>query len=87
MSTARAKDIACQEVVDLLTGFLEGALDPETGARIEQHLVLCPDCTEYLRQFRLTIAATGRLSETALPDRVVDELLQVFRRWRDGRRS
>ncbi len=87
MSTAGAKDLACQEVVELLTDFLEGALDRETGAQIEQHLVLCPDCTEYLRQFRLTIGATGRISETALPDHVEAELLQTFRRWRRGQRS
>jgi len=84
MSTARPKDVACEEVVELLTDFLEGALDRETGAQVEQHLVLCPDCTHYLRQFRLVISATGRLSEAALPERVENELLQAFRRWRHG---
>ena len=87
MSADRPKDVACQEVVELLTDFLDGALDRETAAQVEQHLALCPDCTEYLRQFRLMITATGRLSETALPDHVEDELLQVFRRWRDGQRD
>jgi len=84
MSTARPTDIACQEVVELLTDFLEGALDRKTRTRLEQHLVLCPGCTEYLRQFRLTIGATGRLSEADLPERVKEELLHVFRHWREG---
>jgi anti-sigma factor RsiW len=87
MSSARPGDVTCQELVELLTDFLEGALGRETAAQVEHHFGLCPDCTEYLRQFRLMIAATGRLSETGLPDRVEDELLQAFRRWRRGQRS
>lgn len=87
MSTARPNDVACKEVVELLTDFLESALDGETRVLIERHLGLCADCTEYLRQFRLMITATGCLSETALPERVEDELLQAFRRWRHGPRS
>jgi len=84
MSAARPTDIACQEVVELLTDFLEGALDRKTRTRLEQHLVLCPGCTEYLRQLRLTIGATRRLSEAELPEHVRTALLDVFRHWREG---
>jgi len=84
MSAARPEDIACREVVELLTDFLEGALDRKTRTRVEQHLVLCPGCTEYLRQFRLTIATTRRLAKTDLPDRVKEDLLDAFRHWRQG---
>ena len=84
MSAARPTDIACQEVADLLTDFLEGALDRRTRTQLEQHLVLCPGCTEYLRQLRLTIRATRRLSEAEIPEQVKQQLLDVFRHWHQG---
>ena len=45
MSAARPQDLACRELVELLTEFLEGALDEGTRTQVEQHLVLCPGCT------------------------------------------
>jgi predicted anti-sigma-YlaC factor YlaD len=56
-----ADDIACQEVVELVTDYLEGALSPEDAARFEQHLSLCEGCEAYLDQMRVTIAMVGRI--------------------------
>lgn len=84
MSAARPQDLACRELVELLTEFLEGALDERTRTQVEQHLVLCPGCTEYLRQFRATIGATRKLAEEDLPERVKENLLDAFRHWRHG---
>lgn len=84
MSTARRQDIACRELVEILTEFLEGALDEQPRTWVEQHLVLCPGCREYLRQFRATIGATRKLAEEDLPPRVRENLLNAFRHWRRG---
>jgi anti-sigma factor RsiW len=84
MSVARPKDIACREVVQILTEFLEGALEEGERTRVEQHLVLCPGCSEYLRQIRATIQATRKLSERDIPERVKENLLDAFRHWRHG---
>ena len=84
MSVARPQEIVCRELVELLTDFLEGALDEPTRTRIEQHLVWCPGCSEYLRQFRATIGATRKLAEEDLPERVKENLLDAFRHWRHG---
>jgi anti-sigma factor RsiW len=84
MSVARPTDIACREVVGILTDFLEGALDEQERTRVEQHLVLCPGCSEYLRQFRATIGTTRKLSEGDIPDQVKENLLDAFRHWRHG---
>ena len=81
MSAARPQDLACRNLVELLTEFLEGALDERTRSQVEQHLVLCHGCTEYLRQFRATIGATRRLSEQDLPEKVKETLLDAFRHW------
>ena len=40
--------IPCNLVVELLTDYLDGALDPVTAERVESHLVQCPPCVTYL---------------------------------------
>lgn len=50
-------ELACREIVDLVTGYLDGVLAPDWRARFEEHLSECDGCSEYLRQIRLTIAA------------------------------
>ena len=66
------EQLSCQELVELVTDYLEGALSPEHTARFEDHISRCSACTIYLEQIRQTIALTGRLT--------VDELLatQLF---------
>ena len=51
----RRRDLACRQVVTLLTDYLEGALDARQQRRLERHLAACPHCTEFLRQLRATI--------------------------------
>jgi anti-sigma factor RsiW len=78
-------DLACRHVVELITDYLEGALDPATAAAVEQHLRDCPGCQEYLAQMRTTIAATGHVPAESLSERVKAELLATFRGRRLGR--
>lgn len=77
------RDIACQELVELVTEYLEGALPPDEVAAVEQHLADCDPCLRYLGQLRATVAALGvlpaeRVSET-LPEHAIDTLLEAFR--------
>ncbi|HZA11329.1 zf-HC2 domain-containing protein, partial [Mycobacterium sp.] len=50
--SARAMD--CNELVELVTAYLEGALDEDTRARFHAHLHACDGCENYLQQFRVT---------------------------------
>ena len=75
------RPLACQEVVELLTDHLEGALAPRTAALVERHLAGCPECTTFLEQLRAAIALAGGLSATDVvdvPDEVVDALADAF---------
>jgi len=75
-------DLMCQEVVELVTDYLAGALAAETMVRFEKHLLTCPPCTTYLEQMKTTLELAGGLSGPApAPDDVERELLQLFRRW------
>ena len=57
---SRSRGLVCQQVVELVTDYLEGALSPAEHRRFEAHLAGCPHCTEYLAQMRETIRLAGR---------------------------
>jgi anti-sigma factor RsiW len=80
----RRRDIVCQQAVELVTDYLEGALSRRDRNRFEAHLSGCPHCTEYLAQMRMTIAAAGRIEPDALEPEVRDELVALYRRWQAG---
>ncbi|HXV94495.1 MAG TPA: zf-HC2 domain-containing protein [Pseudonocardia sp.] len=73
------RDVACRELVELVTEYLDGALPPEETAAVEAHLALCEGCARYLEQMRATIAAVGTVQVETLPDDAVDALLAAFR--------
>jgi anti-sigma factor RsiW len=76
------RELACQDIVELVTAYLERALSPADRERFEEHLVFCDGCGTYLEQMRATIAATGRLEPPALPAGLEEKLLEAFRGWR-----
>jgi anti-sigma factor RsiW len=75
------RELACIDVVDLVTAYLEDALAPQDRERFEEHLVFCDGCSTYLEQMRATIAAAGRLDVEALPAELEERLLAAFRDW------
>ena len=78
------EQLSCQELVELVTDYVEGALPEETRARFEAHVGLCDGCRVYLEQMRQTIQATGKLTEAAIDPTARDELLKVFRDWKSS---
>ncbi len=76
--------MSCPELVELVTGYLAGALPPAESARFEAHLMGCDGCARYLEQMRLTIAAAGHLTEETIEPAARDNLLQLFRDWKAG---
>ncbi|MFN8162064.1 MAG: anti-sigma factor [Solirubrobacterales bacterium] len=77
-------DITCRELVELVTDYVEGALGPADRKRFEDHLEICEACVDYVEQIRMTIAASGEVSEGTLDSQLRDELLGVFRDWKRG---
>ena len=71
--------ISCQEVVEVVTDYLEGKLSPEDVAILEAHLELCDGCRWYLDQMRITITAVGRIEEEEVPGELRDTVLAAFR--------
>ena len=74
--------ISCQEVVELVTGYLDGALEVEDTTLFEQHLNFCEGCVWYVDQIRTTVVAAGNLREEDVPPETREALLTAFRDWR-----
>ena len=76
-------EIACRELVEFVTEYLEGTLAGDDRRRLERHLEDCAYCVEYIEQVRQTIEALGALSREAVALETRRELLEAFGRWRD----
>jgi len=77
-----AEHVSCQEVVELVTDYLDRALSGEQASLFEQHVNFCDGCDFYLEQMRSTIASVGRITERDVPLETRDKLLAAFRDWR-----
>jgi anti-sigma factor RsiW len=79
-------ELSCQEIVELVTDYIEDAMPAGERRRFEHHLSYCPGCVTYVEQIRATIRATGAIprKETLSPA-LREGLIAQFRLWqRDG---
>jgi len=63
-----ADEVTCQQFVELITDYFEGALAQRTLSQVEEHLVMCDWCVTYAEQMKATIAALHELRRPASPD-------------------
>ena len=82
MSESTLPEMPCQELVEVVTDYLEGRLSPADRARFEAHIADCEYCETYLEQMRQTIRTLGRIPEESLSDDARETLLEAFRSWR-----
>ena len=83
MILRKREPLACREMVELITDYLEGALPRSQRRRFDAHLAGCEHCTEYLAQMRATIRLTGRLRADDLTPEMTREFAEIYRRWKD----
>ena len=81
MTTIDTEALGCQELVELVTDYLEGALEPADLRRFESHIAGCGNCTRYLDQLRITITLTGTITTDDLSPEAEGALLEAFRGW------
>jgi anti-sigma factor RsiW len=74
--------LSCQEVVELVTDFLDGALPAEDAALFEQHLNFCEGCVWYVDQIKTTVETLGEVREERITPEAKDRLMTAFRHWR-----
>jgi anti-sigma factor RsiW len=76
--------VNCDEFVELVTAYLDGALAPADEQRFVVHLAECDGCDRYLEQIRTTVGALNGLPTQRLAPEARDRLLAAFRDWPAG---
>ena len=71
----------CNELVELVTAYLDESLDLDSRSRFDMHLLECDGCANYLQQFRVTVATVGRIRGDDLDAAYRSRLLSAFRDW------
>ena len=74
------EDLSCQELVELVTDYFDGALPPAQRARFDAHVAECDACATYLEQMRTTLVLT-RASASLHERPEVSGLLEAVRAW------
>jgi len=74
-------EMACHELVELVTTYLEGALPPEERDRFEAHRQGCSGCQAHVSQVRLVVSTLGQLQPSAGEDLSAEQgrILELFR--------
>jgi anti-sigma factor RsiW len=71
--------LACQELVEIITDYLEGTLSERDRTRFDWHILTCAPCREYLEEMRTTLRLAGRLTVESISPGARDQLLRAFR--------
>jgi anti-sigma factor RsiW len=81
--TDELPELPCQDLVEVVTAYLDGALGDVDRRRFEEHLGICEECVAYVAQVREAIAATGRAGAQAdaLPAELREGIRSAFRDW------
>jgi anti-sigma factor (TIGR02949 family) len=76
-------EFSCQEMIEVVTNYLDDALPTDDRQRFERHLSYCAGCSTYLDQMRETIKQAGMVPrEESLPPALREEILAQFRAWK-----
>jgi len=70
--------VRCDRLVELVTDYLEGALDEATAAQFDAHLAQCPGCDAYVDQMRQTAHQLSHVSLDGLSAATRARLLEAF---------
>ena len=81
------RDLECREAVELVTDYLEGALSWRQRRRFETHIRACPNCSAYLEQIQAVVELSGSVDPDDLSPAARDDLIELYRRWREDPRG
>jgi anti-sigma factor RsiW len=76
----------CEELVELVTRYLEGELPADEMRRFEEHIERCVWCGRYVEQMKTTISVVGHLDAESISPEARNTLLREFRDWTAGAR-
>ncbi|OGC00482.1 MAG: hypothetical protein A3G35_09110 [candidate division NC10 bacterium RIFCSPLOWO2_12_FULL_66_18] len=71
--------ITCREMVDLLSDYVDGHLEPTLARQLEAHLRGCTECTAFLRTFKETLALAKEAACEEMPEELKVRLRDFLR--------
>ena len=78
-------EFSCQEMIEVVTNYLDDALPPDERQQFERHLSYCAGCGTYVDQMRETIRQTSMVPrEESLPPALREEIVAQFQNWKQG---
>ena len=74
-------EMTCDELVTLVTTYLDGAMPPRERERFETHHQACSACQAHVSQMRFAVSALGQLQPSADDDLAAEQapILDLFR--------
>ena len=72
-------EMACDELVGLVTEYLEGTISAADRVRFERHIVECVWCERYVEQTRAVVAALGEQGGEPVDPDALERALIAFR--------
>jgi anti-sigma factor RsiW len=64
----------CDDVIQLLTDYVDGELETESQTELDRHFKVCPPCVNFLETFKVTIELTGTFRCEDIPEAVSQKL-------------
>lgn len=64
----------CDEVIQLLTDYIDGELEPGSQGELDRHFKGCCSCQKFLETFKTTVRLTGTFRCEDIPPDVSEEL-------------
>ncbi len=77
----RRRPLTCQEVVELVSDYLEDTLPTSQRARFEHHLQRCDPCVGYADQIRTTVALMRSSAPDTVDPSTTEHLIALYRTW------
>lgn len=69
----------CQDCIDLLADYVDGALPAHLREKLEAHFGGCQPCEDFLSTYRATTSVCRRVLARAMPDSVATKLHAFLR--------
>ena len=74
--------MTCRQVEEFIIDYLEDELPKRQRTVFELHLMLCPECRDYLAAYRVTMELAKHVDTSEpspLADRMPDDLIRAIR--------
>lgn len=73
------QEIICHQFVELVTEYLDEALPAGQVELVEEHLVMCDWCRDYLDQVETTTGVVADAAPSAPPEELMRTVMNAFR--------